>query len=255
MQTSYEFGFPRAINGMLADSRSNTCVSKQMVVATGFGLGVFKQYASDQQARLPVENQCVITDSAGTFTAGSIVTTVNGTAITTNFGTDKDTTMTAHAAAIAAGVANVSSCAYSAGSHTITIQTRNTALVVTVSVAGVTGTMTISSVTNTSLDAATNFLGVTVFDTAREQAYLTGVTQLAATECGSIITNGAIYVQCEETVTSDDAVYVRTMADGAKLAGMFGKTSVSGKTVALTNCRFAEGGGTTQQAKLVINNP
>jgi hypothetical protein len=125
---------------------------------------------------------------------------------------------------------------------------------VSVNITGITGTMTISSTTVTSIDSATNFLGVTVADGAREQSS-TGVVQLDATECGSVLTNGALYVQCEEAVTADDAVYVRTMADGAKLAGMFGKTSVSGKTVALTNCRFSESGSTTVPAKLVINNP
>jgi hypothetical protein len=254
MQLSYDYTMARAFAGMIADNRRANSPTFLANEAVGFGLGLFRKYGAERYARKAVENQCVITDSAGTYTAGSIVVTVNGTAITQTYDTDKNTALTALAAAIAAGVSVVSSCAYSSSNHTITIQTRNTSLTVSVNITGITGTMTISSVTNTSLDSATNFVGVTVHDHAREQA-ADGTVQAEANEALAIMQEGTIYVQCEETVTADDPVYVRVMADGAKLVGMFGKTSTAGQTVALTNCRFNMGGTTTNPAKLVINHP
>jgi hypothetical protein len=254
MQTSYDFSMARSFAGAKAGIGDDYVITKLAREAVGTGVGVFKVYGSETQARKAVENQTVITDSAGTYTAGSIVVTVNGTVITQTYDTDKNTTLTALAAAIAAGVANVLACTYSSSAHTITITTRNTTLVVTVNITGITGTMTISSVTNTSLDSATNFLGVTVHDHAREQS-LTGAVEYLANDAMSVMEKGAIFVQCEETVTADDAVYVRVMTDGAKLVGMFGKTSTAGQTVALTNCRFDLGGSTTVPAKLVINRP
>jgi hypothetical protein len=254
MQTSYSTGPAANYSGIKDGIAPAKVVTAQATGAIAMGRGVFQMYGYQEQGRLPVENQCVILDDAGTFTAGDIVTTVNGTAITTTFGTDKDTTMTAHAAAILAGVTGVSACAYSAGSHTITIQTRDISLTVETDVSGLTGTMTITSYTTTSLDAATNFLGVTVHDHAREQA-ADGTVAYASGDAMSVLTDGQIYVDVEETVTANDDVYVRTMADGVKLAGMFGTTSVAGKTVALTNCRFVRGGTTTTPALLSIVKP
>jgi hypothetical protein len=253
MQLSYDFGMARAFAGMKADLIDDYCISKQVREAVGMGLGLFKMYGYENMGRKAVENQVVVTDSAGTYTAGSIVFTVNGTAITQTYSTDKDTTLTALAAAILAGVANVSSCVYSNSGHTITIQTRNTSLTVVTNITGITGTMTLSQA-NTSLDSATTLYGVTVHDGAREQAS-DGTVQYLTNEIAFVMEKGAIYVQCEEAVTADDAVYVRTMADGAKLVGMFGKTSTAGQTVALTTCRFATSGSTTIPAKLIINKP
>jgi hypothetical protein len=254
MQMSYSAGPGNVFSGAKMDLGPHGVISLIATIAAAMGRGIFRQYGAQEQGRLPVENQTVITDSAGTFTAGSIATTVNGTVITTNWTSDKNTTMTAHAAAIASGVANVSACTHDTGAHTITIQTRNTNLVVSVSVASVTGTMTISSIVNTSLDAATNFAGVTIHDYAREQA-TDGTVAYAVNDVMSVMRRGCLAVAVEETVTTDDPVYVRTMADGTKLAGMFGKSSVSGKTVALTNCRFERGGTTTQPAVLFVNLP
>lgn len=61
-----------------------------------------------------------LTDNAGTYTAGSAKVTVNGDEITQAFDTDKNTTLTALAAQIAAHAA-VDTAVYTAGSHTIVI--------------------------------------------------------------------------------------------------------------------------------------
>lgn len=250
MQTSYNSAMDKGLPGQKADSRFDFVESRQAVEDVVPGRGLVKQYGSDTQARLPKSNQTVITDDAGTFTAGSIVTTVNGTAITTAFDTNKDTTLTAHAAAIQAGVANVYSAVYSAGSHTITIKTRNTDLVVTVDVSGITGNMTISSVVTTSLDSALEGIALHSHTLVQD---LNGLVTYKATEMVSVLREGAAYVLPEETVTSDDAVYFRVVANGAsKPIGGFGKSADSGKCVAISNARWIVGGTTTSVAVLEI---
>lgn len=253
-QTSYNQTYAKGYEGMLADSRIKIVETYQATEALKPGRAVVKVYGEENQCRLPAETQSVILDSAGTFTAGDIVTTVNGTEITTAFDTDKDTTMTAHAAAIQAGVADVYSAVYASGAHTITIKTRNTAVVATVDVSGITGTMTITSVTASSLDVAADVRGLAVNPGNIEQD-ANGLVTYAATDAVSVLTQGALYVLPEETVTPDSAVYVRMQANGTKLPGMFGASSDSGKCVLLPGARWVEGGTTTTVAKLVINLP
>jgi hypothetical protein len=253
-QTSYSQTFVKGKEGMKADSRRAIPTTLLAAVTIPLARGVFKMYGQEQRCRLPVENQSVILDDAGTFTAGNIVTTVNDTAITTTFGTNKATTMTAHAAAIQAGVTDVYSAVYSDGSHTITIKSRNTSLVVTVSVAGITGTMTITSITATSLDVIADFRGAAL-DPGTLVQDANGLCQMVAGDAINVMEQGAIYLYPEEAVTSDDDVYVRIQANGVKLPGMFGTSADSGKCIAVTGAKWAEGGSTTVLAKLVLNLP
>jgi len=83
-----------------------------------------------------------LTDDAGTYTAGSISVTVNGTEYVESYDTDKNTTLTALAASIAANAA-VSTCVYTSGSHTIVITpTAGYNLSVEYDLSGITGSMT-----------------------------------------------------------------------------------------------------------------
>lgn len=92
----------------------------------------------------------VITDDAGTYTAGDIVLKVNGTTITESFDTDKDTTLTALAASIQA-LADVSTAVYSSVAHTITVTPIATSYVgiTDIDLTGITGTMASMVVTTT----------------------------------------------------------------------------------------------------------
>lgn len=86
----------------------------------------------------------VITDNAGTFTAGSLTVTVNGNNHTETFATNKNTTLTALAAHIVSVFPTmIKTAVYSSTAHTITITpTGYEKLTITVSTASVTGTMT-----------------------------------------------------------------------------------------------------------------
>lgn len=103
----------------------------------------------------------VITDNAGTFTAGSIVATVNGVAVTQAFSADKDTTMTALAAQIQAR-SDIATAVYSSVAHTITVTPEaNIPLSLAVSVTGITGTMTVAISVGTEMETYTEALNNT----------------------------------------------------------------------------------------------
>ena len=103
-----------------------------------------------------VAGTVTITENAGTHTAGSLVSIVNGSTVTTAYSVDKPGTWTAHAAAIAA-LAAVDTAVYNAGAHTLII-TPNTGFVlgVTIDLTGITGTVTaaITTTATESLSAA-----------------------------------------------------------------------------------------------------
>ncbi len=108
--------------------------------------------------------QKVITDNGGTYTAGSISVTINGTEITQAFTTDKDTTLTALAAQIAAHDA-VDTAVYNSGTHAITI-TPNSGflLAVTVATAGITGTMTTTLSSIATEDPVDSLAAIRLYD-------------------------------------------------------------------------------------------
>jgi hypothetical protein len=89
-----------------------------------------------------------VTDNAGTFTAGIVGIMINGNSSAETWAADKDTTLTALAAKIALRTTEVTSCVYSAGSHTITITPLlGVQLSVIPNTSLVTGTMTMVAVT------------------------------------------------------------------------------------------------------------
>ncbi len=147
-QTSYTDEFTAALAGQLADSRFKHTDSKTAQDVMPFGVVAGQVSGQPDQTRLPIANTAVILDDAGTFTAGSIVSVVAGVTVTTAFTSDKDTSMAAHATAIAL-LDFITSATYVGGStHTITVvAAANVNLTLTTSVAAVTGTMTITSTT------------------------------------------------------------------------------------------------------------
>jgi hypothetical protein len=89
-----------------------------------------------------VRGSKTITDNAGTYTAGPISVTVNGTVVTQAYSSDKATTLTALAAQIAA-LAAVDTAVHTANAHT-TVIAPNAGHVLGISwdLSGITGTMT-----------------------------------------------------------------------------------------------------------------
>jgi hypothetical protein len=176
--------------------------------------------------------QRVITDDAGTFTAGTISGLVNGTLVSTAFTTDKDTTMTAFAAAIQA-LDSVSTAVYSSGSHTITITpATDYVLGVTVSTAAVTGTMTVAVTSVATEDPDDALDAIRLYDddwyasvyVDRTQADVEGV--VAWTEA-----NGKTFI----TATDDSDVYSVTPASDTTSLPAVIKAAAYERTVCVYN--------------------
>lgn len=251
--------------GSIAEAGPIVVRSKTAYGKIPIGRGVVKYYGNPNLCRLPAQNQCVILDSGGTFTAGSIATAVTiskpgeasgtTTTITTAWGSDKDTTMAAHAAAILAGVSGVSACAYvGASTHTITITSLNDSISgVATSVASVTGTMTITSYTYTSTDTAAGISGFAINSNCAEQ--VDSVVEYTDTETVNVLIEGCVLAYADEAVTSDGTLYMRTLTSSAKLPGMFCVTNTSGGTVATSGIRVESNTSGAGIIKLNFNLP
>ena len=156
-QTSFTDLPNKALAGMLADSRFKHTNSRTAQEVMPFGVVAGQVNGQQDQARLPIANTAVILDDAGTWTAGALVSVVNGVTITTTFATSKAADMAVHAASIQA-LDFITTAVYTGGSNIITITAKaNVNLTVTTSVAGLTGTMTITSTTFAATD---DFMGI-----------------------------------------------------------------------------------------------
>ena len=263
-QTSVNLNQGKAIVGMLADLGNHYVESRNAVdEAIPYGRGVMRPLGLPYNVRLPKENQLVITDNAGTFTAGSIVTTLmhgatpTTTVITTAWTGSKDATLTAHAAAILAAVGDAYSCAYDSVAHTITLVMSSEDLTsgATVITGGGYDTASVSSSTVSRAGTTANFEGVAVMDHNREQQLVTGTTAYAINEPVNVLRKGNVYVKVEEAVTPDDTVYLRIKTNGTALRGNFAKSSHSSECIAITGAKFADSSDTDSIVKLEINLP
>ncbi len=249
--------FNRGILGMLAfASETRRQISR---IASGiiyYGRVVVQSRLSDLVCRMPRSNKIVITDSAGTWTAGNLVTTItlgfikNGSVdassltpivVTTAYGTSKDASMTAHAAAIKAAIADCFSCVYDNVGHTITYIGDSYDVISSVtSVSGITGTMTISSEVIGTADTAAIILGAAYLTNERQQQLTTGYTYYEDKEPVNILQQGTLWTNVEEAVTPESAVYARLITNSTKYAGYFGASADSSKCASLAGAKFIE---------------
>lgn len=104
-----------------------------------------------------IQGTKTLTDDAGTYTAGDITVTVNGTDVVESFSVDKDTTLTALAASIQA-LASVSTAVYSSVAHTIVITpATGYVLGIVADLTAITGSMTMT-LSATATEAITDAL-------------------------------------------------------------------------------------------------
>lgn len=211
-QLSYPLNQNEAYAGMKADSRFDEVESFSAIAAIDFGKGVARGQANPEtECRLPQFNNVVITDDAGTYTAGDYVTTVNGTVVTTNWGTDKNTTLAAVATDIAA-LATIASAAYSSGSHTITIVgADDVELTIVVDISGITGNMTISSTAHTSTDVIRGIAMHTHMDNRTLPvlgASSFSATGYQATDSVNVLRKGVAWVETADAVVENAAAYL-----------------------------------------------
>jgi hypothetical protein len=277
-QTTYNQYFLPAILGMQAFAGElSRKISRVGIGIIYYGRVVVQSRLSAYGCRMPRSNKVVITDSAGTWTAGPLVTVitfgtlkngeeaaVSNTAITVSTGwvTDKATSMALHAANIKTACADCYSCAYDGSAHTITmIGDALDVISSATSVTGITGNMTISSETITTADVFADILGLSYLTHDRQQQLTTGYAYYADKEPVNIAQSGSIWVQSEELVTPQSTVYGRLITNSTKYAGYLGASSDSSKCVAFTGSRFllptvlAATGDTFGLAPITINLP
>lgn len=254
-QLSYDQEMDAAFAGMKADSRFDEVESMQTIDDLDFGLGVVAGDANPgTECRLPDTNNVVILDDAGTWTAGDVVATVNGTAVTQSFDTDKNTSMTALAAKIQA-LATVLTAAYVAGSHTITVVAADdVSLTITVDVSGITGTMTITSITGTCTDTVR---GIALHTHQKNRALATlgsssySADGYVATDPVSVLRKGVAWVTVADAVVIDADVYLITA--GADI-GKFTDSS-SSPNIQVPTAKFRSATSGAGIAKIEVNIP
>ncbi len=240
-QTDYSQEMPVAVAGLQVDGRhDNHVVSAAAEETVRFGLAVVKKSDDFNIGRLPGANQVVITDDGGTWTAGNLVTTINGQAVTTAFTTDKATSMAAHATALQA-LGFVSTATYVGGSNTITIvATADVYLAVSTDVSGITGTMTISGYTHTSSD---DILGLSTrevksYGDARNRVNDTAVATLSGdTLAANDTIDGTINGVAIGTVTyaTSEANTLQLLANELMKNSGVALATVSGRVVTVLN--------------------
>ena len=254
-QLSYPQNQSEAFAGLIADDGFHRIESMQALEAISFGFGIARSQANPTSAcRLAHVNNVVILDDAGTFTAGDIVATVNGTDVTESFDTSKDVTMTALAASIQA-LATVLTATYSSVAHTITVVAANDVeLTITMDVTGITGNMTITSITGTSSDV---MRGIAVHSQIRNRTLpvagsssfsATGYVQYDAVSVGRQI---VVWAEVADAVVENADVYVIiTGADKGKLTD-----DSSSPNVQIATAKFRSATSDAGIAKVEINIP
>jgi hypothetical protein len=150
----------------------------------------------------------VITDNGGTWTAGNAIITINGTAYTQSWVTDKNTSMIALASQINGNTA-VSGATYSAVNHNITVHAGNSISIIT-NLTGITGSMTFavngSGWTQHSLALQSDMLAaqnnITNLDGAVSQSIILADSMVICTDNGGTWTGGSIAITVNGTLYS-----------------------------------------------------
>ena len=273
-QTSYSLYFTESQLGMPAYAAE--LMGKVSRIAKGiiyYGRLVIQSRLKDNVCRMPRQNQVVILDNAGTFTAGSIATIIahgtvvneanegvvsTTTTITTSWTGSKAVTMAAHAAAIKAALSDCYSCTYNGSANTITYIGDGEDIVssaTTMTASGYGDTGSITSDTISSADVAADVLGLSFNTHNRQQQFSTGITYYSDKEPVNICRKGTVWVYGEEAVAPSSSVYGRFVKNTAKYQGYVGASADSGKCLAISGAKYAK---TTTEAGLVpleINLP
>ena len=161
----------------------------------------------------------VVTENAGTFTAGSISAIVNGVPITRAWATSKAATMTAFAADIAA-VAGIASAISAPPIITIT-PSAGAVVGLTIDTSSVTGTMVITSIATTESEAADTALDA--IESYNNDWYAIVCTSRNTTDVGKV----AAWTEAQElkffaTASADPNIIGQSVqADTTSIAAIF----------------------------------
>lgn len=221
-QLSYNNDQPEAFAGMKVDTGFDRVESFVAEGAIGFGLGLVAGDSEDE-VRLPFQNQSILSIDADLISLNSTIATVNGNdTIAVVFASDHETTMAALAVQIAT-LTGVLSATYSGAGRDIVILGDT----VVVSSSAVT-TLGATQGAWTQVQSSTGvFRGISLHQHV-EQAIGTGVAEYADHDAVSVYRQGNVWMRIETSnvgiLAVDAVVYVNLAIAGAEIGRV---TSVS----------------------------
>lgn len=256
IQNTYPFNMPIGVLGRIADCGFKNTLSPTALENIQAALAVVKPLDVDYAVALPRNNMAASVFSADLITGNTINFTVNGVAITpVVFATSHLATMQAIADEIAAIPSISSATVGGANDRTLTIISNvGTATVVTV--ATVTGGVSQATITTTASLSGT-FFGITQAVYNKMNTWIPDVGQNLTRSSGEsapyyagnpvpTLTQGRIYVQPEDVVTSNSPVYMRVVPTLANpQVGSLRSDADSGNAVLIpaTSAIWREGNG------------
>jgi len=282
-QTDYALYFNEAILGMQALVAE--LAKKVSRIASGivyYGRAVVQSRLYDGVCRMPRSNKIVITDDAGTLTAGTAAITsviaygtlANGEVaqeivatktVVTAYASSKNQTFTNHAANIKAAIADCYSCAYDSSAHTITYVGDCFDIISSATTFAATGygdTLAASPTSEviSSADVAADIIGISYLTHNRQQQIAAstngGLTYYMDTEPVNICQAGTIWVYTAATdAAPNKTVYAQVIKDSTKYAGLFMTDADSSKAVALAGAKFEKTLTAAGLVPLTINLP
>ena len=268
-QNTYPFNMPIGIVGRIADCGFKNTLSPTCLEDIPSAIGVLKPYNVDYAIMLPRNDTASSVFSADLITDNVINATVNGVAITpVVFAVSHLATMQAIADEIEAIPSVSSATVGGAGNLTITIisvvgtATVVSSFVVTLGVSQATVSTT-SSQSGTFfgvVQAVYNKMNLWIPDVGNNLTRSSGeASPYYAGNPAPVLTQGRIYVEPEDVVTSNSPVYMRVVLNGADTAlGNFRSDDDSGNAILIpaTQAIWREGNGTVGGiAVLELNIP
>lgn len=257
-QTTYETTMPLGQVGVIADAGYTNVLSPMATAEIAAGLAVCKVVGQDMQVRLPLNNLATLTFSGALVASNVINGKVNGVAIApVTYASSSADTMTAIANAIE-DIDGVVSATVNSTVITIVMDNETPAnvsdWVVTLGV----GQATVALVNSTS----DTLYGVALLDESRMNAWAytgsAGMLPYQVGECVPDLTKGRVIVQVEDTLNSDDPVYVRFIAGTTgQVRGNFRSDSDSGKAFLVPSyiARWIKGASAGGLAVLEVELP
>jgi len=267
-QTSYSQYFTTAMLGMQAYATET--VRKISRIAKGiiyYGRAVFESTLYPGVCRLGRLNKFTITVSGTTIAAGSVKSVIthgylkNGevdasnsvTTVETDFDTNKNTTLAAHAADIAAAMEDCVTCVYG----TTIVYTGDCediiSVVTTFENPGQYDDLA-ASVAYTTADTAKNMLGISYLDHNRQQQ-IDGSTYFADTEPALIMSMGTVWVYSPESVTAKSSVYASVYGLSTDYSGYISDTTATNRVEIPYGAKFQENLDGAGLVPLTVNLP
>ena len=252
MQTSYNRSLRKAYAGMSADGIPGYVEALVAKEGIGLGLGLAKYAGVDNACRLPKVNSVAVSVSADLVADDVLTVTVNGNEVSETYATSHDDTMGALATALAA-LADVASAVFDDDKAIALTAVEGVDLEVSAQVTNGGSGMATAGVTHGTSDTL-HAISLHTHQLAQDRE--TGTVSYPEKAMVNAMRRGRVWVVVEESVTSDDPVYLRFRADGAtKQPGQFRKSSDSGNAVLLSGARFVTSAGAGELAVVEINLP